>query len=244
MIASLPMYDRPETAAANDRLFAALRDRLADGPDTLSRGGDPWEDWRAPNLLISQTCGYPYRARLHRQVSLIGAGDHRLEGCAPGHYCSVFVARDAAPLAAFQDGCFAYNDALSQSGWAAPMVHAAQAGVGFGPLVHTGAHRESARAVAEGRADIAALDAVSWTMMQRWDGFATGLCVVARTAPTPALPFITAPTRDPARLFTALSDTVAALSQDDRDTLCLHGLVRVEAAAYLSVPTPPPPAQA
>ena len=102
MIASLPMYDRPETAAANDRLWAGIRDRLrAEGlpaPEALIHGAsDLWPQWTSPDLVLSQTCGYPYRSRLHGQVLLVGTPDYGVDGCAPGHYRSVFVARADDP---------------------------------------------------------------------------------------------------------------------------------------------------
>ena len=64
MIASLGMYDRTETAAANDRLWAGIRDGLrARGiaaPEALTRGdGAYWPAWQAPDLVLSQTCGFP-----------------------------------------------------------------------------------------------------------------------------------------------------------------------------------------
>ena len=96
-LASLPMYDRPETAAANDRYWQAIRTRLGEGPETLTRTGELWEHWLAPDLVLSQTCGYPYRARLHGQVTLVGTPDYGLDGCPPGHYRSIFVARADDP---------------------------------------------------------------------------------------------------------------------------------------------------
>ena len=127
MIASLGMYDRAETAQANDNLWGLIRDRLrAEGhqaPDTLTRGsGAYWPAWEAPDLVFSQTCGFPYRARLHGTVTLIGTPDYGVAECPPGHYCSVFVARtddDRGPLSAYSGAAFAFNDDLSQSGWAA-----------------------------------------------------------------------------------------------------------------------------
>jgi ABC-type phosphate/phosphonate transport system substrate-binding protein len=243
MIAALPMYDRPETAAALDRLWGAVRARLGSGPDRLTRGEDPWQAWRSPDLLLGQTCGFPFRARLHPRVTLVGTPVHRLDGCAPGEYRSVIVVRTDGPtaLAEAAAGVLACNEALSQSGWAAVHAHLSAAGLSCGRVLRTGAHRASARAVAEGGADFAALDAVSWQMMRRWDGFAARLRVLEATAPTPALPFITAAGRDPAPLTAALEAAIEALDPQDRDTLCLHGLVQVPAAAYLAVPTPPPP---
>jgi ABC-type phosphate/phosphonate transport system substrate-binding protein len=243
-LASLPMYDRPETAAANDRFWQAIRNRLGEGPDTLTRTGELWDHWLSPDLLLSQTCGYPYRAKLHGKVTLVGTPDYGLPGCPPGHYRSVFVARTDDPRATpanFAEAPFAYNEPLSQSGWAAPQNHAAAHGFTFTNTIQTGGHVLSARAVAEGKADIAALDALTWALIQRHDPFATTLREIARTEPTPVLPYITALSRDPEPLFDAISAAIADLSPDDRDTLSLRGLVRIPPDAYLAIPNPPPP---
>lgn len=244
MIASLPMYDRPEAAAANDRFWQAVRAALGHGPERLTRGGDPWDHWQSPDLLLSQTCGYPYRTRLHGRVQLVAAPDHGLEGCPAGHYNSVLVVRRDDPRADpadFADARIAYNDPLSQSGWAAPQNLARSLGFVFRNPVATGAHAASARAVAENRADIAALDAVSWAMIRRHDGCAAGLRIIARTPPTPALPYITGPRGDAPALRSALRAAVDALSAGDRQTLCLTGIHTVPHDAYLAVPNPPPP---
>lgn len=244
MRASLPMYDLPALRGAHDRLWQGIRAELGDGPADLSRPADPWDDWLAPDLCLSQTCGYPYRTRLHGRVTLVAAPDHRLEGCPAGHYASVFVARRDDPragIAAFAASPFAYNEALSQSGWAAPAHHAAQLGVTFGDTRPSGSHAASARAVAGGAADLAALDAQSWRLLQRHDPAARHLRVLEMTTPTPALPYICAAGRDPAPLRRALAAGIAALSPQDRDALGLYGVVTLPAEAYLAVPTPQPP---
>ena len=96
MIAALPMYDLPPMQAANDRYWSGIRDRLRGmgvaAPQTLARGMDDlWGVWQDPGLVLAQTCGYPFRARLHGHVTLIGTPDFAVSGCAPGYYCSVFV---------------------------------------------------------------------------------------------------------------------------------------------------------
>jgi ABC-type phosphate/phosphonate transport system substrate-binding protein len=249
VIASLPMYDRPETRAANDRLWQLIRANLPDetksAPETLARTGDPWSDWLSPELLLSQTCGLPYRARLHGRVTLVGTPVHDLP-CAPGHYFSAVVARSDDPRAAVADFAgarIAVNDGLSQSGWAAPQALAAAHGFAFTDVTLTGSHRASAEAVAAGAADLAAIDAVTWRMIRRWDTFAAELRVIAETPPTPALPYITNRRRDPDDLCRAIGDAIRALDAEDRDTLCLAGITRLPADRYLSIPTPPPPAK-
>lgn len=251
MIASLGMYDRAETEGANDNLWALIRDRLrAKGhpaPDALTRGAQAyWPAWAAPDLVFSQTCGLPYRAKLHDKVTLVGTPDYYVAGCPSGHYCSVFVARtddDREPLSAYGGAAFAFNDDLSQSGWAAPQNHAALHGIDLPPAVRTGGHMNSAKAVAEGRADIAALDAVTWAMLQRWEPFTTSLREVARTAPTPGLPYIAATGVDGAMMFELVGQAISDLGPGDRDLLMLRGLVQIPTAAYLAVSTPPSPGQ-
>ncbi|MGX0976408.1 ABC-type phosphate/phosphonate transport system substrate-binding protein [Roseovarius sp. MBR-51] len=244
MIASLPMYDRPETAAANDALWQGVHAALGHGPDTLDRDGEVWTHWLSPDLLLSQTCGYPYRARLHGRVTLVGSPVLDLPDCPPGLYYSVLVARADDPRERPEDFAtarLAYNDALSQSGWAAPQNWAAARGFAFGNPVHTGAHRASAMAVAEGRADIAALDALSWQFMQAYDQFPKHLRVLGRTDPTPALPYITALGRDAEQLHAALKDAINALPASLRTTLGLTGVTHIPAEDYLALPNPASP---
>lgn len=250
MIASLGMYDRAETSAANDRFWALIRDNLRDAgesaPDALTRGADAyWTAWQSAELSFSQTCGFPYRARLQGQVTLIGAPDYGVEGCPAGHYASVYVARrdDARDLMQFDGALLAYNEGLSQSGWAAPQNHAAELGIGFRIGAASGGHALSARAVAEGDAEIAALDAVTWQLLQRHEPMAAALREVGRTPPTPALPYITAAGRDGALYFAAVKAAIADLPPQDRETLCLKGIVALTPADYLGVPTPPTPAE-
>ncbi len=248
-IASLGMYDFGPAMAANDRLWAGLRDRLravgVAAPEALTRGEAAyWPAWEAPNLLLSQTCGYPFRARLVGRVTYVGTPDYGVEGCAPGQYRSVFVVRADDPrdgLAAFDGAGFAYNEALSQSGWAAPQTHATKLGLRLPPVLKTGEHRLSAHAVAEGRADIAALDAVTWALLQGVDDVVRSLRVVGMTDPTPGLPYITALGGPADLLHAALAEAIADLAPEDRATLHLRGIVRIPQTDYLAVPNPPAP---
>jgi ABC-type phosphate/phosphonate transport system substrate-binding protein len=250
MIASFGMYDFGPAQAANDRLWALTRDALrAAGhaaPDTLIRGEAAyWPAWQSPDLTLSQTCGYPFRARLHDKVTLVGTPDYGLEGCPPGHYRSVFVARKDDPrqtLADFAEAPMAFNEDLSQSGWAAPTTHLLGLGLTPRPALRSGGHRLSAQAVADGRADYAALDALTWAMLQGYEPAADALKVIATTTPTPALPYIAAATANGPALFAALGQAIATLNAEDRTTLRLQGIVAIPASAYLAVPTPPSPA--
>ncbi len=244
MIAWLGMYDRPELHEVHDRYWALIRAQLGDGPEALTRGGDPWELWQSPDLLFAQTCGMPYRTRLHGHATLVGTPDYGLPGCPPGNYCSVLVARgeddrDLPTLLA--EGSFAYNEGGSQSGWAAPVTWFLDQDLRPARGLKTGGHALSARAVAEGRADLAAIDAMTWTLLREHDRATDALREVVRTPPTPGLPYITAATRDPAPIAAAIRAAIEALDPADRAALHLQGLVTIPAADYLAVPTPPGP---
>ncbi|GAB5432234.1 MAG: PhnD/SsuA/transferrin family substrate-binding protein [Epibacterium sp.] len=245
MIASLPMYDRPETAAANDAFWAAIRAELGHGPESLTRDMDLWQVWRAPDLLLAQTCGLPYRARLYGDVELVGTPDYGLPGCPEGHYNSVLIAaadRKGTPLRDFAGTRFAYNDSLSQSGWAAAMMRMRADNMLPGELIETGSHQASAVAVAEGRADFASLDALTYQMLLDYEpDLMAGLCELERTEPTPALPFITALTQDATILRTAMERALEALEPEHRETLHLKKIVSTTPSDYLAVPTPPGP---
>ncbi|MEQ6249806.1 PhnD/SsuA/transferrin family substrate-binding protein [Sulfitobacter sp. HNIBRBA3233] len=246
MIASLMMYTHPAIDGALQRYWrairAGLRRRGIDAPAALAQEGDPFAVWRAPDLVLGQTCGMPYRTRLHDMVHLVGTPDYGLPGCPPGYYQSVIVVRADDPraqIADFATGTLAYNDALSQSGFAALHAHLGESGFRFARHLRSGAHALSAHLVAEGQADLAALDAQTWRLLARHSPVATQLRVLERTAPTPGLPYICADVVDPRKVADAVEEAIDALDPADRVALDLRGLVQIPASAYLAVPTPP-----
>lgn len=248
MIASLGMYDWAEIKAETDALWHLTRDHLRTSglnvPDDLTCGSDLWELWQRPDLILGHTCGFPYRTALHPQVALVGTPDYGLRGAPPGYYYSLLIVR-ADALGVWQDFVpqrLAINAPDSQSGWAAPQNLAAEHGLRFGRLVVTGEHLESARAVAEGHADIGAIDAVTWRLIKRFrPEIALALKVIAHTEPTPGLPFITARQEQAAIVAEALGQAIAATAGAPPG---LRGLVFIPTETYLSVPTPPAPTAA
>lgn len=245
MIASLMMYQRPELIGAHDRFWALIRDNLArvgvDAPVTLSQTAEEFSVWTDPELVLSQTCGMPYRTTLHDRVQLVGTPDYGLDGCAPGYYRSAIVVRADDPradLVNFADATFAYNQTISQSGYAAPYWHARARGMWFENRHQTGAHLKSARAVATGQADIAALDAVTWRNIGRFEGFAKDLRVLDWTDPTPGLPLITAPRHNASAVFDTVQQAIRDLSAKDATDLGLKGIVRIPKAEYLALKNP------
>lgn len=245
MIAALPMYERPETAAAHDRLWALIHQNLGYGPDHLTRAANLWDIWQSPDLLLAQTCGLPFRARLHARVQLVGTPDYGLPDCPAGYYRSVLIVAANDPATTLEDtlkGKVAINEALSQSGWCALWNAAQDQGLSIPPVHVSGAHATSALWVAQGRARIAALDMLTWELIRAHDlDLANQLRVLDLTTPTPGLPLIAGPNADIAALRLAITQAIHDLRKDDRALLHLEKLVQIPAQAYLDQPLPPAP---
>lgn len=244
---SLPMYDFPEIRAATDAVWAAIRARLVAGgiaaPAALDRRADHAAVWEAPDLLLSQTCGYPYVTRLRGRVRLVATPVYRAPGCEGPRYRSVLVVRADDPargLADLRGRRAAVNAGDSQSGMSAlraAVAPLATDGRFFGAVLSSGGHAASALAVAEGRADIAALDCVSWAHLAAHRApLGRALRVLGTTAPAPALPFVTAATRpepEVAALRAALAGAIADPAlRPACDTLLLDGVEVLDDAAY------------
>ncbi len=236
MISYLGFYDMAPVRAANDLFWSEIRNNLGHGPERLVRPDDPWPIWQDPDLLLAQTCSLPFRTRLHGQVTLVGTPDYGLPGCPPGHYRSAMVVRRSDRL---RNGArMAINDAMSQSGWAGPMAYLIEQGIAPGEVVETGAHALSLQALADGHADMAGVDLLSWIMLDELGLLPSGLEIVDMTEPTLGTPYISAAGRDPAPIANAISAAIDALPAPVRAALHLHGLVQHGAPAYLAEPLP------
>lgn len=245
MIANLMMYQRPQLDQAHNRYWALIRKNLndagIDSDETMSQDAEEFFVWNNPNLVLSQTCGMPYRTWLHEKVELVGTPDFGINDCPAGYYQSALVVRADDPrteVAAFKDTTFAYNQTFSQSGYAAPYWHVKPLGFWFENRLHTEQHLKSAQAVAEGTADIASLDVISWRLMETYEPFATDLRVLEWTSPTPGLTLITAKGNNADAIFDAVKSAIHALDQEDKALLGLRGIVKIAKEEYLKIPNP------
>ena len=208
MIAALPMYDWPEARADVERFYGDLRARVPALPPALTRGRDLAALWRDPALVVSQTCWGPMRAGLSAHVRVLAQPDYSdVPGGRGPMYRSAVVARAgtaATPPKAARaalpalNGRVALNERGSLSGWIALVEDAGDPADWADGLIETGSHRASIRAVAEGRADLAAIDCRSWALALAHEPCARALVVIGWTAERPGLPFVTARGTDPA----------------------------------------------
>ncbi|MGP6086558.1 PhnD/SsuA/transferrin family substrate-binding protein [Antarctobacter jejuensis] len=238
MTASLPMYWWPENASAWTRFWADLRARLPHLPPVTppeALPADWYAHWGSPDLKLSHVCGLPFATAFINRVSYVASIDFDLPDTPPGWYHSVIVTRpgETRPPEALR---LAFNSRDSQSGFGSTR------GQAFAGYIETGSHRGSAAAVAEGRADVAYIDAVTWRIMHlAHPGVATALHEFGRTDPTPALALIAAQGTDPAPLRTAFAAALDALDTEDRRQMGGPvGLAVVDLRDYRSLPIPAP----
>lgn len=235
-LAGLPMYDRPELQAETDQLWSVLREAIRDAgidaPRLLSRDTAPRLLWSAPELTLAQTCGLPYVRALRGRVGLLGAPAYAIEGVAPGEYRSAIIVPKGGPaqtLADLAGSLAAVNARDSQSGYAALMTMLAPyalRGRFLGDLLMTGSHAASISAVAEGRADVAAIDAVSWALAERHDAATRDVRVIAWSDPTPGLPFITGRESRVPTIARAVEMAIDSLGAPVREALLIEGFRR------------------
>ncbi|WP_206952478.1 phosphate/phosphite/phosphonate ABC transporter substrate-binding protein [Trinickia acidisoli] len=254
-IAALPMYNvtpghgRLWRALLNDTLAAFAR---AGGPEHVALLDKPHGPlmplWRRDDLLLSQTCGFPYRMLgLREAVHLVATPIFDAEGCDGPRYRSALVVsaaawkRGATTLA----DCFglraACNSGDSHSGMNA-LRHAvaplARDGRFFASVRWTGAHSASLRALIETRADVAAIDCVTLALLR--DGspeLLRGARVIGMTASAPGLPFIASRTLDEAHMPVLRDALDQALAADAgrAHALRLRGFARLPAEDYADI---------
>ena len=249
-LAALPMYDMPETERATDALWTAVARRLrlggmADVPDRLTRGVDPREVWRSPHLLLAQTCGYPLMHEFEGRLALVATPRYAVPGCEGAVYRSRIVSRADDPRERFADfagSVAAINSEDSHSGFNILRWRAAREPRRpfFDRVVVTGGHVVSLKAVQSGQADIAAIDCVTFALLERHrpDGIAR-LRIVEDTPAAPALPFVTSiATGDEERslLRRALTETFADPTLHQiREDLLLAGIEDLPLARYQAI---------
>jgi len=203
LLASLPMYDLPEAAAATDSLWQGLarafaREGLKDVPEYLTRANDYTSLWRAPDLLFSQSCGYPLTHGLKDNLRVVATPAYCAPGCDGVMYCSHILVRAEDPaedLEAFKGRIAVCNARDSQSGYSA--LRAAVAPVSgaapfFARVAVSGSHAKSLELVACGEADICATDCVTYALLARYRPEAVrGLRRLTQSLAAPGLPYVT-----------------------------------------------------
>ena len=227
------MYD--SNPAAVEHLWALIAARLtaaglADVPLHPQWPADYHAHWLQPGLLLSQACGYPLVTVLGEKVRVVGAFQYDVPGCTGVFQRSQVVLRADDPsvdLLDLRGRRVAFNGTDSQSGYnslRALVAPLARDGQFFGSRLMTGSHVESAKAVRDGRADVAAIDCVSLAGFRRYTpDVVQGVRVLTETALYPGLPLIAAVGTDKTTLA-LLRQVLGQLRRDPAAATPLHDL--------------------
>lgn len=255
MIVSLPMYDWPETEVYNDQFWTTFRKELLNHckeiPKQLNRS-DYLAQWQRDDVLISQTCGYPLVTELPASTIVVGTPIYDVDYYSNGYYSSVVLVRKNDPrseLPDYKNSALAFNSDNSQSGFNAlrslliekELINNNSPNF-FKSSIQSNSHRVSIAYVADGNADICALDPVSWALAQRYDAVANEVHVLTQTASSPALPLITSEAAIPREhtkkewqslVMDAFNQSI---DSDAKQNLFLSGIKFIPKSEYLKLP--------
>ncbi len=243
-IVQLPMYDWPDVRVATDALWdkihTALQKRGIASPNVLDREESTETTWLSPRLLMSQTCGLPLVQNLREHVTVLGRFSYQ-DLSATGDYHSVIVVRRSDSIDHFEDlrgqrvsinHEDSYSGCLAFKCWVGRQTREIAF---FSSVIATGSHRDSVCAVANGLADTAAIDRVSWYLAKRVEPAAQSLKVVAKTDDRPGLPLISRMGHDTQtleHLRSAIDEAVTMLDPTNRNALGITGFVSANDQDY------------
>lgn len=186
-LAALPWYDFPSTRRSLDAVWRETRSLLgARGigqiPVALNHEAPYTEFFSYPQLVLSQCCGLDLFQPLASNVVPFAAPVITAFDVSPGKYFSHIVARSSANL---HTPHVIINNRFSHSGHTTVKIWLEVHGKSHYTVSESGSHAQSLAALREGRADIAAIDALSWLHLDT-----TGLEILDSSEPAPAPPFI------------------------------------------------------
>ena len=249
--ASLPMYDLPEMARANESFWRVLRELLVRrgldvGDSPLNEGPRADPDRMDTNVVFTQICGYPLFKYLRGQGHVLATPCYAMAGCDGPYHRAFFLVRaeeHASQLNDLRGRVFGCNSLRSNTGMNLPRLSLARIAKHqpfFSDVVMTGGHVRSIEQLVSGSIDVCSVDCVTWGFLQRFrPELAARARVLAETASSPSLPFVTSvATSLPDRA--ALQDALDELATDPRHaeirtSLALRGVAHLDEADYEKV---------
>jgi ABC-type phosphate/phosphonate transport system substrate-binding protein len=242
------MYNLPEMRPANALFWEALRGLLTEGglralPETLSFDRPPVPDRIGPEVLFSQTCGYPLETIFTGQAIRLGTPSYDVSGCDGPTHCGLFVApagSSAEELSDLAGGVFLLNSRHSNTGMNLPrraLAEVAQGRSHFSRVIETGSQPENLDRISRGEGDVTSVDCVTYAFWRRCrPRAAEHVRVLAHTPASPAIPFVTS-VETPAATVVLLRDVLRRLAREPhyaavRAGMALSDIVDVPDTAY------------
>ena len=246
--ASLPMYNLPEMRGLNARFWQALRELLVeaglrDVPEALTFDRPPVPERIGPEVLFSQTCGYPLETIFSGQAIRLGTPCYQAPGCDGPTHRGVFVVPATSPareLGDLRGGVFLFNHRHSNSGMNLPrraLADLADRRPLFAQAIETGSQPGNLDRIARSEADATSVDCVTYAFWRRQrPEAARQVRILGWTAPSPAIPFVTS-VATPTPMIEILRQSLRRLVRDAAyravaQGLMLADIVDVPDAAY------------
>lgn len=249
-LACLPWYDLVETQEATDRLWRLVAMELercgqAQVPRELDRRADYESQWSSPDLLLGQACGYDVYCANNHNLQIVGVPLYDLPGCEGPRYRSFVIVREDSNYTSLEDlrgARCVINSPRSHSGMnslRALVAPLSEGGRFFDSVQVSGAHERSLDLVRLDRADVAAIDCITYGLLMRHRPEALAPTrIVHHTEALTAPPYVTASKTSLhvcGILFEALERGIAALSHADRTQLGLLGIAPATMADYSGI---------
>lgn len=233
--ASLPMYNLPEMRQVNADFWAALRGLLDEAglaaPAELAFDRPPVPERIGDEVLFSQVCGYPLETIFRGQAIRLGTPCYDAEGCDGPSHSGVFVVpldSRAGDLRDLAGSVFLLNSRHSNSGMNLPRRALAEIAGGhavFARVIETGSQPGNLDRIARGEGDVTAVDCVTYAFWRRHRPEAASRTrILARTPPSPAIPFVTAAAM-PAATVEILRQALRRLAREPRFAAARAGLM-------------------
>jgi len=201
---------------------------------------------RDPLLFIGHTCGYPLMRKFRDDLTPVCVPVFDVAGCDGTFYSSVFIVAEDSDIESLSD-CYArvaaMNDSHSNSGMNLLRHAIAPLSRGkayFSAVLKTGSHLQSFADIAVKRADIAAIDCVSYQLIvdSRPDMVAR-VRSIGFSAKTSGLPFVMPSSLlesvGKEDLTAGLNLAVSKLAGEYRERLHLQGFERVDIEDYQGI---------
>ena len=203
MIASLPMYDLPEIRWATDEFGIGIlshfkRQGIRSVPDRLIHDIPVNQLWSDKRMIFSQCCGYDVVYGYKNRLRVIATPRFKSPECRGHDYVSfIIVHTDSqyADISEMQGTIAVINGCQSQSGMNAMMSLASEYYAGddfFSNILTSGSHRNSLSYIKNKLADVASIDSMTYTLLERHcPDCVADTRVLGTTYPAPAPPYVT-----------------------------------------------------
>lgn len=227
-----------------DQFFILTKDQFSLSPNLLYETDE--STLRDDRLFIGHTCGYPLMKNLEDALTPICLPVFGVPGCDGKFYSSAFITSSDSTIKSLQDchqGVAVINGKDSNSGMNVLRHAIATLSQGkhfFSKVIESGSHKKSLIEVSEGRADVAAIDSVSFALIaEAWPELTEKVRVFDYSARTCGLPFVMPKSRleaiDPKTITYYLNQALQSLPEKYRLRLHLEKFLDVNLSEYQGI---------